>query len=307
MESLGLSSSEGYGSYVHVHHSDAESSDELGRATTSTGDAEQHQNFAGASDQDLERHWQAYQNSLHADQFGSSQSSTSGYSLQSGAGPPYATNGQHTHQTQGFEYVHAFEPLQMSTMDAETSGSDHYSQYAAPPGHDGQGPGFTQPLYNFPDAAQPFLTRNPYMQDNNTILALRGPVAGYPVGSRPVEYRQGDRQRHLEQQVDQWMNVLNTSGIQGTTDSSNRAHGSGPMSLNSEWGGSSVDTLCPSGPPSGSLSARTRRDTVPVSYNRQGQGQGSVMPPTYLVLRQQSAQVRSIPSRPTVYGTYRRV
>ena len=306
MDSLGLSSSEGYGSYVHVHHSDAETSDELGRATRSTGDAE-HENFADASGQDLERHWQAYQNGLHADQFGSSHSSTSGYSLQSGAGPPYATNGQHTHQTQGFECVHAFEPPQISAMDAETSGSDHYSQYAAPSGYDGQGPGFTQPLYNFPDAAGPFLTYNPYMQDNNTMLAPRGPVAGYPVGSRPAEYHQGDRKRHLEQQVDQWMDVLNTSGIQGTTNSSNPAHGSGSMSLNTEWGGSSVDTLRPSGCRPGSQSARTRHATGPASHNQQGQSQGCLMPPTCPVPRQQSAEGHSMPSRSAVYGTSRRL
>jgi len=304
MESLGPSSSGGHDSYVYVEHSDAETSDDFCRATDSTGDAEQHENYANASGQDLDQQWlehRAHQNGLYGGQFGYSQSSASGYSLQSGAGPPYATDGQHTHHTQGFEYVHAFEHPQRSVMDAETSTSNHY------PRHDGPGPGFTQPLYNFPDATQPFPTYNAFMQDNNTMHPPWGPVVGYPVDLRPAEYRQVDRQRQLEQQVDRWVNVLKTSGIQGTTNSSNPAQGSGPISLNSEWGGSSVDTLRPSGSRPGSQSARTRHATGPASHNQQGQSQGSLMPPTYPVPRQQSAQGRSMPSRSAVYGTSRRV
>ncbi|KAH6861068.1 hypothetical protein BKA58DRAFT_45850 [Alternaria rosae] len=310
MESLGPPSSEGYGSYVYVDHSDAKTSDELCQATKSAGDAEQHENFAGSSGQDLERHWlehRACQNSPYGDQFGYPQSSASGYSLQSGAGPPYATDGQHTHQTERFDHDQPLEPFQRSAAYFEASSGDRYPQYAAPNGHNSQWPGFTQPLYNFPDAVQPYPTYDPYIQDNNTMPAPQDPVVRYLGGSRPAEYRRGDRQRHLEQQVEQWMDVLNTPGIQGTANGSNRAHGAGPTSLDSEWGGSSVDTLRPSGPRSGSLSARTNYAPGPVSYNRQRQGRGSFMPPTYSISTQQSAQGRANPGQPAVYGTSRGV
>ncbi|KAI4687686.1 uncharacterized protein J4E88_003277 [Alternaria novae-zelandiae] len=217
MESLGSSSSGGYDSYVYVEHSDAETSDEFCRATDSTGDAEQHENYANASVQDLDQQWlehKAHQNGPYADQFGYSQSSPSGYSLRSGGGPAYTTDGQCAHQTQEFEPGQPFDPCQGPVMYAGDGSADLYPQYAAPAGHNDRGLGVTQPLYNFPDLRQPCLTYNPYTEDNNTMPARRNPVVIYPIGSRTAECPQGARHKNLEQHVNQLMDVLNTPGVQ---------------------------------------------------------------------------------------------
>jgi len=307
MESLGPSSSGGYDNYVYVEHSDAEMSDEFCRATDSTGDAEQHENYANASVQDLDQQWlehEAHQNGPYADHFGYSQSSPSGYSLRSGGGPAYTTDGQCAHQTQEFDPGQPFDPCQGPVMYAGDGSADLYPQYAAPAGHDDRGLGVTQPLYNFPDLRQPCLTYNPYTEDNNTMPARRNPVVRYPVGSRTAECPQGARHKNLEQHVNQLIDVLNTPGVQGTTS---RAHVPGSMSLDNEWGESSVDTLRPSSTRSRGLSAHARCATSTDSYNWQGQGQASFVPPTYLAPRQQGVQGLSVPSRPAIYGTSRQV
>jgi hypothetical protein len=305
MEPLGPSNSTGYDSRKYFEHNDAGMSGECYLAPESTGDAEQDQSYADSAAQDIERQWleyQAWQASLYTDQFGNSQSSPSWYP-QYEAGLPNAIGGQDTHQTQGFESDQAFESYQGPDLYASASSNYPHLQHAASAALDDQVLDSTQPLYNFSEATQPYPYYDPSIQDNNTMPARRDQVAEPSVGPRPAE----NRQRHLEEQVDQWVNVLSTSVNQAMTRSNGWTHNSGSTSLDNTRGEPSVETSHPSDPLPGSLLARTRHASNPVSYTRQGQAQTSFIPHTSLVAGQQSAQEPANANPPAVHGISRRV
>jgi hypothetical protein len=285
-------------SYVFVEHDDAGMSSESYLTTESSYDAEEREVRDDLANWDLEQQWLQYQsqlNDLRANQSVYSQYAMSGYSFQPEAGPPNAADGQHEHQTQEFVPDDIVDPSPVPTMHAGSSSNGRHPQNHAPTALDDQEPAFTQnqvdtryptqPLYNFQYNGQPYPTHN---QGHNTMPAYPEPMAEDLDGLQPAEYQQADRHKHLEHQVNIYVNILNTPDIGDATGGSGRASDPGSMLLNTmdsqEWGGASAATLRPDNVEQSNPVVYSNDPRHPLHFGGQGSSPMLPAPPRSLAI-----------------------
>ncbi|KAH8628748.1 hypothetical protein IG631_16005 [Alternaria alternata] len=247
-------------SYVRVEHSDSGITGGSFRAVNSWCSDEQPELQADLADQNLQQQPPGYphrQNSLWANQFDYTQSSTSAYDLQSEVAPLSDDNDQREYWARRSEPDYFARPSPISTLDAEYNDDSFHLRYSVQNTLNDQGQVLpdsgmsydTQPAYpeDFRDDHRPYYTGHT-QESNNSVCSHQHPVAEDGNGPWSTVNPQNNCQRHLEQKTDRLLDVINARHtISDSTWASNSFSSSHYGSNEQQWGEASEATVRPSG------------------------------------------------------------
>ena len=235
-------------SYVRVEHSDAEITGGSSRAVDSWCSAEHPELQADLADQTLQQQSPSYpnrQNSLHTNQFDYMHLSTLAYDPQSEADHQSNTDDRKEYWARRSEPDYFAHPPPIPTPDAEYS-NDFHLLYSVPDVLNDQGqalpnsgiPYYTQPVYPEEDLRGDIRLHyaGHTRESNNGACSHQHLVAEDVNGPWSTVNPQNNCPRHLEQQMNRILDVINASDSSPSTrDGSNEQ----------QWGEASDVTVRP--------------------------------------------------------------